>query len=260
MSGDEIIALIVSALLAGYWLQWIFLWCPRGLKLERNPAGRWFAQIMPLMVTLLLLAVLRCWSSHDVRSSVLYLGFYSLMGLAWLTVTVTAFGALGFDLRYDWIDSRNPAAALCGAGLMLGVTLAFGGANVGDGPGWWVVVFSALLSTGALWLGLVLLNFSADMMERVTVNRDTSLATRLAGFFLCGGALAGRAVAGDWVSVSGTVTDFLHAGRPLFAAMLALAAVEFAARRTRLPLGVSVALVMAELMASGGYLLWLGVW
>jgi hypothetical protein len=40
------------------------------------------------------------------------------------------------------LEHGNPAA-----GAILGLTLAFARGNIGNGPGWWVVVFSAGMST-----------------------------------------------------------------------------------------------------------------
>ena len=52
----------------------------------------------------------------------------------------------------------NAAAAMATAGATIGVTLSYAGGNIGDGPGWWVVVFSAAIATAGLfacWLASV---------------------------------------------------------------------------------------------------------
>ena len=107
---------------------------------------------------------------------------------------------------------------------MLGVTLCYAGGNIGDGPGWWVVVFSAALATGTLcvaWAALTTLTPAADA---VAIDRDPAAGLRLGAFLLASGLILGRGVAGDWESAQATVADFT-AALPAAAAILILAIV-----------------------------------
>ena len=104
----------------------------------------------------------------------------------------------GSSARDDVIERGNRAAAAAIAGAILGITLCFAGGNIGDGPGWWVVVFCAILSTGALLLFWTFLDRATGVADAVTIDRDPAAGVRAAGFFLGTGLILGRAVAGDW--------------------------------------------------------------
>ena len=62
---------------------------------------------------------------------------------------------------------------------MLGVTLCYAGGNIGNGPGWWVVVFSAGLSTVALFAAWMVLDTGAWTAEWRRVVRMDSMVGRL---------------------------------------------------------------------------------
>ena len=68
----------------------------------------------------------------------------------------------------------------------------FAGGNVGDGPGWWVVVFCAALSTGALFLLWGALQAATDLADSIVIERDGASAVRLAGFLVACGLVLGR--------------------------------------------------------------------
>jgi hypothetical protein len=87
--------------------------------------------------------------------------------------------------------------------------LCFAGANIGNGPGWWVVVFSATLSTGGFFLLWAVVEWLTGVSEMVTVERTSGSGLRLGGFLAGAGIVLGRAVAGDWVSAEATVRDFV---------------------------------------------------
>ena len=96
--------------------------------------------------------------------------------------------------------------------MLAGSGACYAGGNVGEGPGWWVVVFSAGLALGGMFTCWLFLNAFAPVMEQITVDRDVATGIRAGGFFVAQGLLFGRAVAGDWQSVGGTILDFiLHA-------------------------------------------------
>lgn len=233
MSDDEVFVFLASALLAGAaWLTWLWTLLRVG---TRGPRPAWAARV-PLLVapvagTVLLASVLRALASWDVRDSPVYLGFYLVLGAAWVGVTVRAMALFGLALRDDVAERGNRAAAWALSGALLGLTLCFAGGNIGDGPGWWVVVFSAALATlvfYALWL---LLDRFTGLADVVTIGRDRAAGLRLAGLFVAIGLVLGRAVAGDWESTWGTVADFATAGWPA----VALAAVAVLVERRLAP-------------------------
>lgn len=224
MSGDEVFVLVASGLLGavvwGHWLWEVAFVAPR----LSQPRDRRPLFLYPLAGAVVLFVVLQSFASFDVRDSAIYLTFYMVMGAAWVAVGLRCLALFGLSARDDVIERGNRAAAQAIGGGILGITLCFAGANIGDGPGWWVVVFSAGLSTGAffvLWFVLAKLTHLADT---VTIDRDPSAGVRLAGFFVGTGMVLGRAVAGDWVSAEATVRDFAVAAWPALI-LLGLAAV-----------------------------------
>lgn len=208
MSEDEIVAAVVCAFLnVATWLRWAFV---AGSLRRFNPGSTaTFAPWLSVLLTpLLVYVILARFASHDVRDSVLYIGFYLLMGAAMVAVGVSLLDRLGLSLRDDVLERRNPAACLAWSGALTGLGLAYAGANIGDGPGWWVVVFSGSLSIGSLLFGWLLLDRIGDCGEAILVERDEAAGLRVAAWFVATGAITGRAAAGDWVSASATVLDF----------------------------------------------------
>jgi uncharacterized membrane protein YjfL (UPF0719 family) len=171
--------------------------------------------LYPLAGAVLLFGVLKSFASFDVRDSVVYLFFYMAMGAAWTGVALRLLALCGLSPRDDVIERGNRAAAQAIGGAVLGITLCFAGANIGDGPGWWVVVFSAGLSTGTFFVLWFVLEKLTHLADTVTIDRDPSAGVRLAGFFIGAGMILGRAVAGDWVSAADTVRDFAVTAWPV---------------------------------------------
>lgn len=164
-------------------------------------------------------------ASFDVRVDLFYIFYYAVMGAAWVGLAMSLVPYLGVSARDDVIERGNRAALWPVLGALLGLTLCFAGGNIGDGPGWWVVVFCGLLSTGALFGLWWLLEVTVAPSEAVTVDRDPASGVRLGAFLLAIGLVLGRAVAGDWHSFDATIRDFFVAGWP--AGAIALLAIGF---------------------------------
>jgi hypothetical protein len=165
--------------------------------------------------------VILLWADQQIRDNSGYVLLVLLMGGAWLTVAGAVFPWLGTGLRDDALERRNPAAALALSGAILAVMLTFSGANIGEGPSFWNNVFSGLLSTGTLLFFWLILASAGGAARSVSEERDVASGLRLGSFLLSEGIVLGRAVAGDWHSVEGTVRDFIQLGWP-GAVMLAL--------------------------------------
>ncbi len=212
MSGDELFALLVSLALGGFgWKLWI-----EGLltlKPEfRRSSTRLLATVTPLLSAAVVFFVLRQWAAHDVRSSGVYTGFYLAMWFGWTGAMNFLLGIVGLSCRDDVLERGNPAAGLAVSGAMIGLTVAFAGGNIGDGPGWWVVIFSAGMASATM-LGLWIAgNFLSRVADAITIDRDVAAGWRTWGFFVGTGLIVGRAVAGDWHSGGQTVVDFIAKG------------------------------------------------
>ncbi len=232
MSDDEVFVTIASlALTAIAWGVWYVQ--PRRVRAHRRRvAGRWLLDVAPLLSAAVLFLVLKGAAADDVRNDSAYMTLYFLLGMAWVGVSLRCLPLLGLSVRDDVLERGNAGASYAVAGAMLAITLCYAGGNVGNGPGWWVVVFSAALATAALFVAWFLFESMAWISDVITIDRDTSAGIRLGGLLVACGAIFGRAVAGDWVSAAATVGDF--ASVAWFALVLvALAAlVERAARPT----------------------------
>ena len=210
MGEDEVMVLMFSGMLA--FVMW-GIWYFRSMQIaELFGAGSqhmilWLA---PVASAVLLFMVLRIWASHDVRDAPQYLVMYSLMGAAWVgSVAILMFPWMGLHFIHDAIERRNMPSALAIASAVAGFTLAFAGGNIGDGPGWWVVVFSSGLATGTLATCWFALSQGANMAEEISVDRDMAAGLRLGGFLIAGGVICGRGAAGNWVSAGATIADFM---------------------------------------------------
>lgn len=225
MSGDEIILMLFSILVTAYtWYRWYSACLVRTL-VARN-TSRLIYVTGPIVCLILLYLILRWWAADDVRDSGTYLTLYMLAGAAWVGFMTRLFGPLGISPRDDAVERQNLAAAFATAGALAGVTSCFAGANIGNGPGWWVVVFSAILSTGVFFLLWALVEKVASVSESVTVERSAGSGLRLGGFLAGTGLILGRAVAGDWVSAEATVRDFVMVAWPVLPLTLAAVIVE----------------------------------
>jgi len=232
MSGDEVFALLLAGGLALWtWVGW-YLSTVSVSRLGAPAPGKATISWWPLVCAVVLFAVLKTASSFDVRDDVVYLIFYMVLGAGWLGVTLKLLPVAGISPRDDILERGNGAAVPAVAGALLGFTLCFAGANVGDGPGWWVVVFSALTASAtlaALWL---LFDRWTGVSETITVERDAAAGLRLGALLTAAGLILGRAVAGDWVSAIATWRDFVAFGWPVVVLFATATIVERSLRPT----------------------------
>lgn len=231
MSGDEGVLLIASAVVAiASWGAWSI--APGFVRSVRPRPTGWLLTLAPPVAAALLWVVLRYAAAHDVRDDPAYITLYLVLGAAWVGVWIRALAITGISRRDDVVERLNGSAAIVVAGALIGITLCYAGGNIGDGPGWWVVVFSAGLSTLAFFAAWLLLELASGVSETVTVDRDKSAAIRLAGFLIACGLILGRGVAGDWISADATVRDFASTAWPVLALVVVAAIVERVARPT----------------------------
>jgi len=224
MSDDEIFATWAGIFTAAFgWIRW-YLPILRLPRLGARTSARMLLAYVPPACMALLFLLLRAGASFDVRDSAPYLFMYMVMGAGWVSVALMFVPWLGLSPRGDVVERDNLAAARALAGAALALTLCYAGGNIGDGPGWWVVIFCATLATLTLALLWHLLEQWGHVAEQVTVERDAAAGTRVAGFLVACGLVLGRAVAGDWTSAGATLRDFVTHGWPVLV-LLALAIV-----------------------------------
>jgi hypothetical protein len=198
MSQDENLLVIASACAAllswGYWFAVVL----QPGRLTARTGIRTALLVCPLAAMALLFTDLTTLAAPDVRGVPLYESLYMLFGAGWVGLFAFLARRAGIDLRDDALERRNAAATWALSGGVVGLTLCFAGSNIGAGPGWWVVLFCAAVSTASLvlvWWGLHLM---AGTPEVITVGREISAGVRVAGLLVATGLVFGRAAAGDW--------------------------------------------------------------
>lgn len=265
MSEDEGMVLVFCLLAGGMaWVAWFWqasFTAPRCSRFEH----RWPILLAPAVSAGALYAVLARFSSLDVRDDPVYLTFYMVLGAAWTGLAAWLLPYLGLSARDDVIERANPAAAQAIGGAMVGITLCFAGGNIGNGPGWWVVFFSAFLATAALFLFWILLDRATGLADTLTIDRDRAAGLRAAGLFIGAGLILGRAVAGDWESAAGTAVDFVKTGWPVAVLWLVAASMERRLRpspeRPEPPLGSHGAAPFLLYLGLAAFsLVWAGWW
>ena len=179
---------------------------------------RWRAALLGSLALSIvgILFVLKTWASFDVVDAPFYIVGYLSLGVVWISISAKVLNGFA-DIRFqqDVRDRNNLAAAVTIGGLLLGSAIAYAGGNIGDGPGFWVVMFSALLSTSTVYGSAWVLALVSDGEERVSVDHDLGAAIRFAGLAIAAGLVAGRAAAGDWVSTEATLRDFIAVAWPV---------------------------------------------
>ena len=228
--------------------------CLRGLLLNVPPASLVFVWV-----------VLVLWADAEVRQNSSYIWVLMFLATAWLAGANRCFALIGLSMRDDGIERNNTAAALAWAGANIGVTFCYAGANIGAGPSLWNNVFSAALATLTLLLIWLALELCCHIASSITIERDRASGIRGGGLLAAAGLILGRAVAGDWHSIVGTVADFARDGWPVlvlaFVALVLERALRPTARRISPPL-VTHGIVPAAgyLLLATGWLVHLGFW
>lgn len=194
--------------------------------------GKAVMRLAPLSVGLLIFAVLRTVASYDVVNDPRYIFQYLFVGLAWTGLAAGNFAYMGISVRDDIVERANPAVVPAFVGGMLGVACCYSGGNIGDGPGWWVVIFAALIATAGLWILWTLLERFTHISDVITIDRDIAAGNRLGGFLFGNGLILGRAVAGDWVSAAATISDFAQIAWPCVPLLVLAIVIERSAQPT----------------------------
>ena len=224
MSGMEAMVMVVSSCTT---IGFLWYWYYKILKLwplSFNKIGRLVLAVLPVLAFVIIFEVLSSMASYDVVDDAVYILMYIFFGY-----TCLAFGSMMVRMVLDlsWDDDAlrrgNRSGVAAYAGAFLGMTMIYTGANIGDGPGWWTVMFAGSLGFAA-WLALAAqFNKFAHLSEEITVGRDISSGIRFGGYLLASGIILGRASAGDWTSWWMTLVEFL-AGLPVL--LLALWALQ----------------------------------
>jgi len=185
--------------------------------LNDNKPARYILGFLPVGALCVILFTLNVLASFDVVESFIYILMYVALGGAWLLLGIMLMSCV-FDLswRDDALNLHNKAALVPVVGGFLGLTLIYSGANIGDGPGWWCVVFAGGLGLVAWFVLGRIINIFTKIFERITVERDIGCGIRFGAYLLASGIILARACAGDWTSFAMTIIEFMD-GWPVLA-------------------------------------------
>jgi hypothetical protein len=210
----------------------------------------------------LLYFALEKWSSPAVRDDIGEVSFYLIFSLLWIALTQSAFAFLGISIRDDVAERRNRSAGFAAAGLTIAATCCVAGSNIGDGPGFAVVLFCAALATAylaALWFVVARVS---GLAETIAIERHLGAGIRAGGWFAGTGAVIGACVAGDWISVTAMLRDFLRYAWPLaiFAGAFGLFERSVSRRVPDLSPGTAISIGAASAMVTAGAICarWIG--
>lgn len=171
-----------------------------------------YLYLLPLIPIILYLVTLRTAASWDVITSLPYIWLYLLLGIAWLSISLQGMLLLwSFSYQDDVLMGRNSASIVMITGAILGSSLIYAGANIGDGPGWWTVVFAGGLGTISWLLLGALINGVIGIVDQIVIERDLNSGIRFAGYLAASGLILARASGGNWTSFATTIIEFLVA-------------------------------------------------
>jgi len=220
----------------------------------------WLAFVSVCAVSLYF--VLERWSSPSVRDDFGEVSFYLIFSLVWIALTQGAFAFFGISIRDDVAERRNRSAEFAAAGLTIAATCGVAGSNIGNGPGFEVVLFCAVLATSYLLVLWFLIAWRSGLADTITIERDLGAGIRAGGWFAGSGAVIGACMAGDWISVAATLKDFVRYAWPLavFACAFGLFERSISRRGHTLRPSVAISIGAASVMIVAGVVCagWIG--
>ena len=173
---------------------------------SRGLAGRLVLGLLPAAAFMIILFTLQTMASYDVVG--FWVFFYIVLGYAWLLGGMHLLERFDLASACDAVYLDNKAALFPMVGGFIGVSLIYAGANIGDGPGWWVILIAGSLGF-AVWFCLaLLLGHCCGITERITVGRDMGCGIRFGAYLIASGLILARASGGDWTSLYYTVLEF----------------------------------------------------
>jgi uncharacterized membrane protein YjfL (UPF0719 family) len=204
-------ALVGAAIGAGRW----YLTLLRLSPLNADSKSQVLLNLAPLASLALLMIVLQSLADPVyVAGHLDYTLLFMAGGACWIFGASELFSLMGISTRDDAMRRRNPAAAIAVSGGVAGVTLAYAGSNIGNGPTIWTTLAPAFVATAVLLALWFLLELLGGDYEAITLDHDIAAGIRLAAFLMSAGAILGRAMAGDWFDWDSTFYEFVKLGWP----------------------------------------------
>ncbi len=188
--------------------------------------------LVPVLCGIGLVHILKTYADSFVRAEPVYQLFYGLWGVSWVGFGKWLLPYLGFSVRDDGLERRNTAAATAVSGAFIGLTAAYAGGNIGDGPGWGVVALCVITSTVTFFLAWITLEYLTQISETITVERSMAAGIRLAALLIVLGVILGRSVSGNWIDFTEFVLSFVIRAWYVIPLVLAAVVIEAVSRPT----------------------------
>ncbi|MGH6689517.1 MAG: hypothetical protein ACREF4_02405 [Gammaproteobacteria bacterium] len=216
-SEDEFLFMLAAGVAgAAGIIHWVRLVSPNPPLRDRlGPSPRLGLLALPAVCLAMVTTVIWNWADPaQVAGHVDYLILFLAGAATWFGLTVAAISALGIHLRYDVVESGNPAAAISIVGATLANALIYAGGNIGAGPTIWTTIFPAAVGSLALCLLWFLVEATTLLSDAITIDRDQASGIRVAGWAIASSIVLGRSVAGDWTGWDSTFEHFIKLSWP----------------------------------------------
>jgi hypothetical protein len=180
---------------------------------DRAPRLQWLMAAF-VLVNAINLAALLTLASADVRTDPFYIVYYVVLGLTASIPVMLGLRILGLH-RTDIVERGNRAASTLEFAALIAGAFAYAGSNIGDGPGYYVVVVGTALAFASLFAVALVHTAVNRTMYRVLVDRERGTAFRFGCLLVACGLVLGRAVAGDWNGFVPMLVDFRNLAWPV---------------------------------------------
>jgi hypothetical protein len=249
--------LVCSAIALIVWAPW-YTGVFRMNRLAAPRSYRLVLGLAPIACVLFLLVCIHSSAAKPIRGSARSAVIYVAFGVAALGVSAQLSRLLGVSARDDVLERRNPAALVAIVGAFVGATLFLAGSCAGHELGLEIVIVAAAVTMFTwffLWC-LVELASGQVVSERITVERDSGSAVRLAGLLTANGLVLGAAAAGGWIP--DRFPDFALSASPALA-FTAVAVVVERLSKSRSTVGRSVMIVAAYVVIAAAWAIHVGL-
>ena len=159
-------------------------------------------RILPVVSSAIMLVTLCTLAAPSVVENPFWIFYYLVIGFVWIFPAMSlTFRCFDLSWRDDVINkTQTQPAVLPVAGSVIGITLIYSGANIGDGPGWWCVIYAAGMGT-VMWFILGhIIQKTTDVFSTVTIGRDKPCAIRMFAYLSASGLALAHASSGDSIS------------------------------------------------------------
>jgi hypothetical protein len=222
MDGLEVFMLIISAVFAiiflAKWYSPLTGVFPKG----RCRAARVTLGFLPLVSIGIISATLTTLAAPSVIGEPLWIFFYLIMGFLWIYSGMgMIFRCFDLSWRDDVVNKPgNQPALLPVIGSFVAISLIYSGANIGDGPGFWCVIYAGGMGL-LLWLLFGhILQKSTDAFGTITIGRNLPCAMRTCAYLIASGIILGHASSGDSISFETDVVEIAITAIPALPLML----------------------------------------